>query len=121
MSYTLAAGIFLFLFGRLVIGFVYGTEYLPAFPALLILMAGFLVANTFYWNRTALLALGLPSYPARVNLAAAVMKIAGILLVVPVFGYLGSAALLAGYYFFSITLNVRKAVQVLNQHQSAVP
>jgi O-antigen/teichoic acid export membrane protein len=121
MSYTLAAAVFLLLFGRLVIGYVYGTEFLPAYPALLILMAGFLVANTFYWNRTALLALGLPSYPARVNLAAAVLKIAGILLVVPVFGYLGSAGLLAGFYFFSIALNVRKTVQVLNQRQNALP
>ncbi|HJW90151.1 MAG TPA: flippase [Anaerolineales bacterium] len=118
LSYTLAAGVFLLLFGRLVIAFVYGAEFLPAYPALLILLAGFLVANTFYWNRTALLALGLPGYPARVNLAAAVLKIAGILLLVPVFGYLGSAALLAGYYFFSITLNVRKTVQVLNQRQN---
>ena len=28
-------------------------EFLPAYPALLILLAGYLVANTFYWNRAA--------------------------------------------------------------------
>jgi len=78
-------------------------------------MAGLLVANTFYWNRVALLALGLPDYPAKVNLVAAGLKIAGILLFVPIYGYLGSAALLAGFYFVSITLNVRKTLSVLRE------
>jgi O-antigen/teichoic acid export membrane protein len=84
---------------------------------LLILLAGFLIANTFYWNRTSLLALGLPSYPMKVNLLAAVLKVIGILALVPVFGYLGSAALLAGFYFLSITLNVRKTMDVLNRQE----
>ena len=57
--YTAAAALFLLLFGRPLIRYLYRPEFLPAFPALLILLAGFLVANSFYWNRTALLALGL--------------------------------------------------------------
>jgi O-antigen/teichoic acid export membrane protein len=117
-TYTAAAALFLLLFGRPLIQYVYDPEFLPAFPALLILLAGFLVANTFYWNRTALLALGLPDFPAKVNLVAAGLKIVGILLLVPLFGYLGSAALLAGFYFFSITLNVRKTIAVLRQRQN---
>lgn len=113
--YTAAAALFLFLFGRPLIRYLYRPEFLPAFPALLILLAGFLVANSFYWNRTALLALGHPDYPTKVNLLAAGLKITGILLLVPVFGYLGSAALLAGFYFLSITLNVRKTYAVLSE------
>ena len=117
-AYSLVAGLFLLFFGRALIRYVYTPEFLPAYPALLILLAGFLIANTFYWNRTSLLALGLPSYPTKVNLLAAVLKVIGILTLVPVFGYLGSAALLAGFYFLSITLNVRKTMDVLNRQES---
>jgi O-antigen/teichoic acid export membrane protein len=105
-AYTAAAGLGLLLFGRLIIQYIYTPEFLPAYPALLILMAGLLVANTFYWNRVALLALGLPDYPAKVNLIAAGFKITGILLLVPIYGYLASAALLSGFYFISITLDI---------------
>jgi O-antigen/teichoic acid export membrane protein len=108
LVYSGAATIFLLVFGKPLIRILYTPEFLPAYPALLILMVGLLVANTFYWNRIALLALGLAEYPAKVNLAAAVLKIAGILTIVPLFGYLGSAALLSGFYLFSVTLNVVK-------------
>jgi len=116
--YTFLAGLGLLLFGQPLIGFFYGAEFLPAYPALLILLCGFLVANTFYWNRTALLALGRPDYPTKVNLAAAGIKVVGILMIVPIFGYLGSAALLASFYFFSISLNVRKSLLLLKTQQA---
>lgn len=107
-SYTLAASLGLLFFGRWAIRFFYHPEYLPAYPALLILLVGFLVANTFYWNRTALLAIGHPDFPTKVNLALAVLKIAGVLLLVPSFGYLASAALLAGSYLLGVTVSVFK-------------
>jgi O-antigen/teichoic acid export membrane protein len=112
-SYTFLASIGLVLFGQLIIRYFYGGEFLPAYPALIILLVGFLVANTFYWNRTALLALGRADYPTKVNLLAALLKVIGILLIVPTFGYLGSASLLACFYMFSITLNVRKSLSLL--------
>jgi hypothetical protein len=43
-----------------------------------------------------------------VNLAAAALKITGVLTIVPRLGYLGSAALLSGFYLFSVTLNANK-------------
>src|SRR3990172_5846465 len=116
-AYTLAVSLGLVLLGRPIIQYIYKPEFLPAYSALLILMAGLLVANSFYWNRVALLALGLPDYPAKVNLAAAGVKIAGILWLVPIYGYLGSAALLTGFYFVSITLNVRKTLSVLRERR----
>jgi len=115
--YTFSAGLFLLIFGRPLIQFIYTPEFLPAFPALLILLVGMIFADTFYWNRIALLAMGYPDYPAKVNLIAAFFKVIGILLIVPVYGYLGSAALLSGFYFFSVSLNVRKAWSVLRMHQ----
>jgi O-antigen/teichoic acid export membrane protein len=113
-GFTLLAAIFLALFGRQVIMLLYKDPgFLPAYPALLILLAGFLVANAFYWNRIALLALGLPDFPTKVNLILAMIKLAGILLLVPRFGYLASAALFAGYYLISTSIAAWKTYQTL--------
>ena len=107
-SYSLAASLFLLFFGRWAIRFFYRPEYLPAYPALLIMLVGFLVANTFYWNRTALLAVGRPDFPTKVNLVLAALKVTGVLLLVPRFGYLASAGLLAGSYVLGVTVSVFK-------------
>lgn len=107
-SYTLAVSLGLLVLGQPLIRYLYTPEYLPAFPALLILLAGFLVANTFYWNRIALLAIGHPDFPAKVNLVLAILKVAGMILLVPRYGFLVSAALLAGSYLFGVTVSVIK-------------
>ena len=75
-----------------------------AYPALLILIPGFLVANTFFWNRIALLALGKPDFPTRLNLVLAGFKLLGILLLVPRFGYLANAALLSASYLIGVSI-----------------
>ena len=113
--YSLVALFALVLGGRWIIRFFYGSDYLPAFPALLILLIGFFAANLFYWNRIALLALGRPDFPTRVNLALAALKVAGILLLVPRLGYLANAGLLAGYYILSVGMNAWKTRQLLQQ------
>ena len=116
--YTGLASLFLVLLGRPLITLLYGEEFLPSYPALAVLLIGLLIANTFYWNRTALLSLNLPDYPTKVNLIAAFLKITLTLLLVPQFGYVASAALLSGYYFLSIGLNVRKTYQQLIIHEN---
>ena len=113
LLYTGLASLFLIIFGRPLIAWLYGSEFLPSYPALVVLLVGLLIANTFYWNRTALLSLNLPDYPTKVNLLAAFLKIALTPLLVPRYGYVASAALLSGYYFLSIGLNVRKTYQEL--------
>jgi O-antigen/teichoic acid export membrane protein len=62
--------------------------------------------------------LGLADYPAKINSIAAVLKIIGMLTIVPIFGYLGSAALLSGFYIFSVSLNVRKTFRELKMRRS---
>ncbi|HUV25916.1 MAG TPA: oligosaccharide flippase family protein [Anaerolineales bacterium] len=119
-AYSILAGLFLVIFGRPLIAFFYTPEFLPSYPALLILMVGLLIADTFYWNRIALLSLGLPDYPAKINSIAAVLKVIGILIIVPIFGYLGSAALLSGFYVFSVSLNVRKTFHELKSRASEI-
>jgi O-antigen/teichoic acid export membrane protein len=120
-SYTLAVTIGLLLFGRPLLAFLYTPKYLPAYPALLILLAGYLVANTFYWNRVALLAIGLPEFPTKVNLVLALLKIVGIILLVPVYGYLASAALLAGSYIIGVSVSVLKFRIELARRERAQP
>ncbi len=118
--FTLAATIFLAIFGRQVILLLYQDPgFLPAYPALMIMLLGFLVANTFYWNRIALLSLGLPEFPMKVNLVLAFLKLAGILLLVPRFGYLASAALFAAYYIMSTSLSAWKTYQTISERESA--
>jgi O-antigen/teichoic acid export membrane protein len=116
-TYSFIAGMFLLIFGKPLIAFLYTPEFLPSYPALLILMVGLLVANTFYWNRISLLSLGLPDYPAKINLIAAILKFVGMITIVPIYGYLGSAALLSGFYIFSVSLNVRKTYRELTNRQ----
>lgn len=112
-SYTLAMSIVLVLLGQQLISFLYEPVFLPAYPALVIMLAGFLIANTFYWNRIALLSLGKPDFSTMVNLVLAILKVIGIFLLVPIYGYLASAALLAGSYAAGVSVSVWKVYSLL--------
>lgn len=114
-SYSLAASLLLAVFGYPLIYFLYTPQYLPAYPALLILLVGYLFANTFYWRRNALLALGRADFPARLNFILACLKLVGILLLVPKYGYLASAALLSGYYIVGSLISAYKVRSLLAQ------
>jgi O-antigen/teichoic acid export membrane protein len=118
LTYSAIAAAALLIFGRPFIARFYGEEFLPAYPAMAILLVGLLVANTFYWNRTTLLALGRADYPTKVNAIAAVLKVALALLLIPKAGYLASAALLSAYYIFSIGLNVWKGYAELAEREA---
>jgi O-antigen/teichoic acid export membrane protein len=93
-GYTLLAGLGLAILGPFIITLMYGAEFAPSFPALMILLVGFLVANTFYWARPALLALGQAGYATKVNTLITTIKTIGILVLLPRMGYLGSPIML---------------------------
>ena len=105
-GYTFAASLGLLILGRPLIRYVYTPEYLPAYPALLILLAGFLIANTYYWHRTALLSIGRADFPAKINFVLAIFKILGMFLLVSRYGYLASAGLLAASYILGVSISV---------------
>jgi O-antigen/teichoic acid export membrane protein len=117
-GYTMSASLFLAILGQPLIRYVYKPEYLPAYPALLILLLGCLVSNAVYWRRLILLAFGLADYLTKVNFVVAVLKVVGVLLLVPVFGYLGSASLLSGYYLLVSGITMHKALTTLRTYQS---
>ena len=101
-TYSVPMTIGLFIFGPWLISTLYGSNYLPAYPALVVLLIGYTFVNIFYWNRVALLSLGRPIFPTIVNFVGMIFKISGIFLLVPQFGYLAFAALLTAYYIFTV-------------------
>jgi O-antigen/teichoic acid export membrane protein len=118
-GYSLAVTLFLIILGKPLLSFLYKPEFLPAYPALLILLAGFMVANTFYWNRVALLSIGRADIPTKVNLVLALLKILGIILLVPIYGYLASAALLAGSYILGVSYAVLRFRHEMRKREQA--
>jgi O-antigen/teichoic acid export membrane protein len=115
-GFTLAVSLILVLVGQPLILLLYKkAEFLPAYPAMLILLVGFLVANAFYWARPALLALGLPDYATKVNVLVTVIKVAGVLILLPRIGYLGSAIMLAFSYLLGISLSAFKVRNTIRQ------
>ncbi|MBE9523657.1 MAG: oligosaccharide flippase family protein [Chloroflexi bacterium] len=100
--YSLPVAIMLILFGQKLIEWTWGPKFLPAYPALVILLIGFSFVNIFYWNRVALLSLARPIFPTIVNFVGMVLKVAAIYIFVPSSGYLTFAILLTAYYFFTV-------------------
>lgn len=98
-GYILSSTLFLSFSGKPLIAFLYTPQYLPAYPALVILLLGMLVADTLYWRRPALLALGRADFPVKANALLAVLKLVGVVVFVPVYGYLACAWLLTAFYW----------------------
>jgi O-antigen/teichoic acid export membrane protein len=101
-AYSLPVMAGLILLGKPLISLIYTAEYLPAYPALVLLVIGYTFTNIFYWNRVALLSLARPVFPTLVNFTGMVLKVTLIFLLVPYFGYLAFAILLSGYYIYTV-------------------
>ncbi len=115
-AYTLTASVFLVAFGEALIAALWGPEFLPTtYDALLILLIGALAANTLYWARRTLLALGAPGFPTLVNLVAAVLKIAITLALVPVGGAIAMAAILSTYFVGTSTVVAAKVLATIRR------
>jgi O-antigen/teichoic acid export membrane protein len=113
--YSLPVAALLFFFGPQVIA-LYTKQNLPeVYAPLVILMAGYLFVNVFYWSRAALLAFNRPVFPTIVNTIGMILKVIGIFIFAP-FGAVAFAALLAGYYIFTITVAVIRVLQDVRSH-----
>jgi len=114
--YSVPVTLFLGIFGRGVLRLTYGPEYLPAYPALVILLTGYTFVNVFYWNRVALLSLGRAVFPTVANFVGMVLKVAAIFWLAARFGAVAFAALLAGYYLFTVGAAVWRVFADLRAH-----
>jgi O-antigen/teichoic acid export membrane protein len=100
-SYNMLLALGLVFFGRWVL-WIYGEQYVVAYPALMALLVGFLFNYTLFWNRPLLLSLGLPEFPLKATVVAGLAKLALAFPIVPRFGYVAEAALLSFYYIASV-------------------
>ena len=117
--WVVAAGGFIVLLGWWLIPFLYGEEYAPAYPAAVLLLVGYGVANIFSWNRPLLLALGKPTFPLVVAASVGAVELVLIFQWVPIYGYLAAAAILSAYLFISVGINVWKGLVEIKKRSAA--
>jgi O-antigen/teichoic acid export membrane protein len=113
--YSLPVAAVLVIFGRQIIVLWAGPDFVNAYAPLVVLLLGYTFVNIFYWNRAALLAFNRPVYPTLVNFAGMLIKVAGIL-VWGASGAIAFAALLAGYYIFTVGLAVLRVFRDVRAH-----
>lgn len=117
-AYSFLAGLALIILGRFLIQTIYTPDFLPAYDGLVILTVGIFIANTFYWARTSLLSLGLPYVPTIVNLVLAIIKLTGMIILLPKLGYLGAAIMLAiNFALGNSTLAIKARAEIKRQEQ----
>lgn len=90
-AWLVPVSVVLVLIARPAISILYGPQFLPAVPALGILLIGGIVDGVLFWTRISLLAMGEPGYPTAVNLWTTLAKYALAFLLVPMGGYLALA------------------------------
>jgi O-antigen/teichoic acid export membrane protein len=117
-SWTLGVALILVTIGWWLIPFFYGEEFAPSTAAALILLVGFGLANTLYWNRPLLLALEKPVFPLAVSSAAMIVKIGLAIWLVPQFGYLMQAGLLSAYLAVTVGLNTWQGIRTVRQQST---
>ena len=107
------------LFGHTI--FIYKEGFGPAYGVLLMLLIGFGVANTFFWDRTLLLSFGKAGLPLKVSFFAMLAKILLAFLIVPRLGYLAEAGLLSAYFVVTVGVLVWWGLKkIRNQSQGII-
>jgi O-antigen/teichoic acid export membrane protein len=116
-AYNLVQALGFVLFGRWIL-WLYGKQYVDAYPALIALLVGLAFNYTLFWNRPLLLSLRLSEYPIKVTLIVGLIKIALAFLIVPRYGYVAAGALLSFYYIASVgTMAWRGLREIHHQEQ----
>lgn len=106
------------LLGNWAISFLYGAEFLPAMPVLFVLLAGYGLANIFYWNRPILLALGDPIYPLKIAALAGLLKVILSVILIPIYGYIIQAVLMSAFLLVTVGLNLIKSRTIIQQKEA---
>jgi len=119
--WTIPAALGLIVLGPWLISTFWGGEFLPSYPSVVVLMLGVVAVNIFYWNRNVLLPLGKPGFPTGVYLVGAVLRVAGMLALVPALGALGMALLLSAFYLGTVAVLVLKTVRELQLAAAHAP
>jgi len=86
---------------------------------LLVLLVGYGLANTCFWNRPLLLAFGKPMVPFYAMAVFGLIKVGLAFSVVPAMGAMGEAILLSGYFVFSVGWIVLAGLRELRRGEQA--
>ena len=116
--WTLLTGGGLIALGWWLIPLIFGTDYAPSYPAVVILMLGYACANILNWNRPLLLALGRPRIPLVVGAVAGAVELILFFTFVPRTNYLVAAAIFSGYLAVSVLWMVWRGLALLPKESS---
>ena len=117
-AYNFALALGLVFFGRWIL-WMYGQQYVAAYPALIALLVGLVFNYTLFWNRPLLLSFGLPTFPLWATVFAGLIKVGLSFLLVPRYGYVMEAALLSFYYILSVGVIVWRGRVELRKQAAA--
>lgn len=107
----------LVLLGRWVL-MIFGSQYAPAYPAMMALLVGVAFNYTLFWNRPLLLSLGLQTFALYAVVLAGLLKTALAFPLVPRYGYVMEAMLLSSYYIVSVGLIVARGLTEIQSRGS---
>lgn len=91
LLWSVAASVGVGLGSLVAIPLLFGEEFLPAVPALAILLVGVAFSGALFWVYPTLLAAGRADVPNYAIIASIVLQVALVVLLVPTRGYIGSA------------------------------
>lgn len=115
---TIGFGLALIVLGEpLIFRYIYEPEFLPAIIPALILLVGYGTANTLFWNRPLILALGHATFPLAVMALVGTVKIALSFYLVPRYGMNAQAALMSAYFVLSIGIIVWRGLAEIKQRE----
>jgi|CXWL01.1.fsa_nt_gi O-antigen/teichoic acid export membrane protein len=112
--YNLALAAGFVIFGKWLLS-ISGEKYVVAYPALLVLLAGFTFNYIFFWNRPLLLSLGFPQFPIYVTLIVGLIKLALAFPLIPRYGVAAAGALLSFYYIASVGVMVLRGMREIKR------
>jgi O-antigen/teichoic acid export membrane protein len=118
-AWTLLTGVGLIALGWWLIPLVFGADYAPSYPAAIILMIGYGVANILNWNRPLLLALGQPRYPLFVSAFVGAIELALFFWLVPQSNYLVASAIFSAYLAVSVPWMVWHGLKLIKQEEAS--
>ncbi|MFC2029020.1 lipopolysaccharide biosynthesis protein [Chloroflexota bacterium] len=120
-AYSILVALGLVLLGRPLIEYLYTSSFLPTYNGLLIMLIGIVFGNSLYWARSALLSLGMADHATRVNFLITILSVAGLVFLLPVYGFIGSALVLSFGSLLGNSLVILRVRSELNKQEILYP
>jgi O-antigen/teichoic acid export membrane protein len=120
-GYSVLVALGLVVLGKPLIQILYTPAFLPTYAGLVILLVGIVYGDTLYWARSGLLSLGLADHATKVNMLVTLISIVGFILLLPGFGFIGSALVYTAGSLLGNSLVVLKIRSELKRQEKLFP